>query len=137
MFLALGSLAHALTCHEIVSMVNVGVPKAIVVQTVLESDAESVDIGCLLLSPVPEEVIAAAQQASITSAPADDLTTTTTIPTLRLRLTGVERLRQSCADISRLVDSVSDSHPDYEAMLDREAHCYHSLKMIEDALPSP
>ncbi|MFZ5477146.1 MAG: hypothetical protein ACOZNI_10260 [Myxococcota bacterium] len=55
--------AHALTCEEIMNMVNVNVPTAIVVQTIEDSGDRysSDDVRCLTNEGAPPEVVAAAK----------------------------------------------------------------------------
>jgi hypothetical protein len=55
--------AHALSCDEIMNMVNVNVPAAIVVQTISESGEQfsADDIRCLTNEGAPADVVAAAK----------------------------------------------------------------------------
>lgn len=81
LLLALAAPAHALTCEEVMNMVNVNVPTNIVIQTISESGEKySADfVRCLTNEGAPAEVVAAAKQQmaqaaapSEDSAPADD-----------------------------------------------------------------
>ena len=72
--LAWAPAAHAITCGEIMNMVNVNVPAAIVVQTITESgDTFSADdIRCLVNEGAPAEVVAAARAQARNAAPKED-----------------------------------------------------------------
>lgn len=61
-----GAPAHALSCDEIMNMVNVKVPTNIVVQTMKDSGEafSSADIKCLVESGAPSDVISAAKSMS-------------------------------------------------------------------------
>lgn len=61
-----GAPAHALSCDEIMNMVNVKVPTNIVVQTMKDSGESfaSADIKCLVESGAPSDVVAAAKSMS-------------------------------------------------------------------------
>ena len=56
--------ANALSCQEIMNMVNVNVPTAIVVQTIQDSGDQfsSADIRCLINEGAPDEITAAAKK---------------------------------------------------------------------------
>ncbi len=67
--------AYALSCSEIMNMVNVNVPASIVVQTIDESGEEfsSDDLRCLTNEGAPSEVIAAVKaRMQATSAPKEE-----------------------------------------------------------------
>jgi tetratricopeptide (TPR) repeat protein len=66
--------AYALTCSEIMNMVNVNVPTAIVIQTIEESGDRfsSDDIRCLTNEGAPAEVIAAAKGMMKQDTPAEE-----------------------------------------------------------------
>jgi tetratricopeptide (TPR) repeat protein len=73
--LGLAGPAHALSCDEIVAMVDVGVPTHIVVQTI-EQGGGSYDatlLACLEHAAVPDEVMAAARARMSQPAPAAGL----------------------------------------------------------------
>ncbi|MBM4364877.1 MAG: hypothetical protein FJ102_01580 [Deltaproteobacteria bacterium] len=75
LWLALSAPAHALTCDEVMNMVNVNVPEAIVVQTIEESgETFSADfVRCLTNEGAPDAVIAAVKKSiSKNSAPAEE-----------------------------------------------------------------
>jgi tetratricopeptide (TPR) repeat protein len=56
--------AHALSCQEIMNMVNVNVPTPIVVQTIQDSGDQftTADIRCLINEGAPDEITAAARK---------------------------------------------------------------------------
>ena len=56
--------AHALSCQEIMNMVNVNVPTAIVVQTIQDSGEQftSADIRCLINEGAPDAITASARK---------------------------------------------------------------------------
>ncbi|MDP2312115.1 MAG: hypothetical protein Q8P41_04360 [Pseudomonadota bacterium] len=66
--------AHALSCDEIMNMVNVNVPASIVVQTIEDAgdSFSSDDVRCLTNEGAPEEVIAAAKAQMQKAAPAEE-----------------------------------------------------------------
>lgn len=66
--------AHALSCSEIMNMVNVNVPTEIVVQTIEGSGEKfsSDDIRCLTNEGAPAEVVAAAKAQIQSAAPAEE-----------------------------------------------------------------
>lgn len=66
--------AHALSCSEIMNMVNVNVPTEIVVQTIEGSGEKftSDDVRCLTNEGAPAQVVAAAKATLQSSAPAED-----------------------------------------------------------------
>lgn len=68
--------AYALSCSEIMNMVNVNVPTNIVVQTIKDSgEAFSADeVRCLTNEGAPAEVVAAAKATMSSGAPADEET---------------------------------------------------------------
>jgi TolA-binding protein len=80
LLLTLAAPAHALTCDEVMNMVNVNVPESIVVQTI-ESSGESFSaefVRCLTNEGAPDSVVGAvkkliaANSAPKDSAPAED-----------------------------------------------------------------
>ncbi len=66
--------AHALSCDEIMNMVNVNVPAAIVVQTIEDAGEQftSDDIRCLTNEGAPAEVVAAAKAQMQKAAPEEE-----------------------------------------------------------------
>ena len=70
--LAAAKDAHALSCDEIMNMVNVNVPVHIVTQTMQDSGQQftSNDIRCLVRQGAPEDVISAAR--SLASQPEEE-----------------------------------------------------------------
>jgi TolA-binding protein len=66
--------AHALSCDEIMSMVNVNVPTNIIVQTIEDSGQEftSDEIRCLTNEGAPGEIVSAAKNAAADNAPKPD-----------------------------------------------------------------
>jgi TolA-binding protein len=68
--LALSTPAWALSCDEIMNMVNVNVPASVVVQTIDASGSKfsSSDVQCLESRKAPAEIIAAARKASTPAA---------------------------------------------------------------------
>jgi len=78
--------AHALSCSEIMNMVNVNVPIAIVVQTISDSGESFTtdDVRCLTNEGAPPEVISAAKKLIVGAEPATTTkppVTKTTTPT--------------------------------------------------------
>jgi len=69
--------AYALSCEEIMNMVNVNVPTNIVVQTIKDSGEtfSADDVRCLTNEGAPAEVVSAAKATMSSGAPADETPT--------------------------------------------------------------
>ena len=67
--------AHALSCDEIMNMIEVNVPVNIVVQTMKDSGEvfTASDIQCLQNSSAPSEVVSAAKSMTAASEPAEEV----------------------------------------------------------------